>query len=252
MTQIILFFIVGLVLAYIFKSYAQYEKSYPYEKIHKDIKPTYDSIAKSELGLFVALCAKVAKADGRIDELEAELISNLLDDVSKVFSDPQHARDILKEIFAQNKSGGDIDTIIEDLNQLLKRDSAKKLQMLTFLFNLAFVDGRFSQEEEERIEYISYYLGVSKEDYEAIKAKFHTNFSHVRSDSSLKEAYKTLGVDEDSDLATIKKAYRKLVKKYHPDIIKAQGKSEDYIQEATQKVQEINAAYELIKASKNG
>ena len=51
-------------------------------------------------------------------------------------------------------------------------------------------------------------------------------------------------------MTTIKKAYRKLVKEYHPDIIKAQGKDEAYLQEATRKTQEINEAYELIKRAK--
>jgi DnaJ like chaperone protein len=46
---------------------------------------------------------------------------------------------------------------------------------------------------------------------------------------------------------TIKKAYRNLVKQYHPDIIKSQGKDESYMKKATEKTQEINQAYEMIK-----
>ena len=48
----------------------------------------------------------------------------------------------------------------------------------------------------------------------------------------------------------IKKAYRKLVRQYHPDIIKSQNKSDAYMQEATAKTQEINQAYEMIKDSR--
>jgi len=67
---------------------------------------------------------------------------------------------------------------------------------------------------------------------------------------SLEEAYKILDVNADDDINTIKKTYRKLVRKYHPDIIKSQDKDEAYIEEATAKTQEINQAYEIIKESK--
>ena len=48
----------------------------------------------------------------------------------------------------------------------------------------------------------------------------------------------------------IKKAYRKLVREYHPDIIKSQNKGEEYLKEATRKTQEINEAYEIIKKAR--
>ena len=61
--------------------------------------------------------------------------------------------------------------------------------------------------------------------------------------------YQVLGVGRDSSVDEIKKVYRKLAREYHPDIIKAQGKDENYLKEATAKTQEINFAYEMIKKS---
>ena len=247
MTQLLILFIVGFVLTLIFKSYAKFEKENPYSKQHLKIQPTYKNIAESELGLFIALSAKVAKADGVVHELEAELVSNLLDDVSKVFKDSSQTRDMLKKIFNEHKKYDNTKDIVDKLNKILGNQNDKKLQMLAFLFNLAFIDGEFSKKEQETIEFISYHLHVSKEDYENIKAKFESSFSNVRNESTIDEAYKTLNATKDDSLDVIKKKYRKLVKEYHPDIVKAQGKDESYIQEATQKVQVINAAYELIK-----
>ena len=66
-------------------------------------------------------------------------------------------------------------------------------------------------------------------------------------ESSIDQAYTLLGITKDASNDELKRAYRALVKQYHPDIIKAQGASEDYIQVATAKVQEINSAYEMIK-----
>ena len=48
----------------------------------------------------------------------------------------------------------------------------------------------------------------------------------------------------------IKKAYRKLIREYHPDIISSQNKDEAYMEEATAKTQEINQAYQIIKELK--
>ena len=67
---------------------------------------------------------------------------------------------------------------------------------------------------------------------------------------SSKEAYEILGVKENDDMDTIKKAYRQLIKKYHPDIISSQNKDESYMEEATAKTQEINQAYQVIKDEK--
>lgn len=54
-----------------------------------------------------------------------------------------------------------------------------------------------------------------------------------------KNYYEILGVDENADLDTIKKAYRKLVRKYHPDVSKEP--------DAVQKTAEVNEAYETLK-----
>ena len=62
-----------------------------------------------------------------------------------------------------------------------------------------------------------------------------------------KSLYETLEVSENASESEIKKAYRKLVRQYHPDIIASQGKSESYMKEATAKTQEINQAYEMIE-----
>ena len=67
---------------------------------------------------------------------------------------------------------------------------------------------------------------------------------------SLEKAYEILESNISDDAATLKKNYRTLVKKYHPDIITGQGASQNIIDDATKKLQEINEAYEMIKKDK--
>jgi DnaJ like chaperone protein len=88
---------------------------------------------------------------------------------------------------------------------------------------------------------------MTSTDYENLVKKFENMKNSKQSSMGLDEAYKILGVNERDDMATIKKAYRKLIREYHPDIIKSQDKGEAYLEEATAKTQEINQAYETIK-----
>ena len=249
MGNIILFAILGAVFYYVFKSYAKYEK---YSKeAFKDFSISHDSLKRSELGLFVALCAKVAKADGRVDALEAELISNMLDDIASVFPEPTKTKEILKEIFNEEKNRTDnIEHLAYALSHATKRSQAMQQQFMQFLIQLAFADGEVSKSEEKILALIAETMQFDPQAYHAIFDQFEKMMQNMHPQNTLEDAYKLLGVSPNDDMATIKKAYRKLVRQYHPDIIKSQGKSEAYIKEATQKTQEINQAYEMIKKAR--
>ncbi len=250
MTNLIIFFLFGLILAYVFKSYRTYEV---YSKeAFKNFEVTKEALQKSDLGLFVALVAKVAKADGHVDTLEAELVKVLFDDVSRIFPDPKKAREILKEIFNEEKERQDnLEHIAVALAQSIRRNRAKQEQFIGFLIQLAFADGEVTRSEERMLGRIAEAMEIDPQMYHRLFDMFEQlNAQRTQNtQNSLEDAYKLLGVSPDDDMDTIKKAYRKLVRQYHPDIIKAQGKDEAYLKEATQKTQEINEAYELIKNS---
>ena len=236
--------IASLVIA--FKLY----KFYARRKLNK-LSGSKELFKASELGLFIALVAKVAKADGRVDELEAQLIGIMFDDISKVFDEKEKTRAIMKEIFNEEKQRDD-DTkeIAEALNKLLGRSIFKRKQFMSFLIQLAFVDNGISSEEEKVLRDIARELNIAPSEYDAIVNKFENMMKNKQQTMSPKEAYEILGVKQSDDMNTIKKAYRKLVREYHPDIISSQDKDETYIEEATAKTQEINQAYQVIKDEK--
>ncbi len=252
MGNIILFAILGAVFFWIFKSYTKYTAAYSKEAF-KNMKVTKEGLQNSELGLFVALVAKVAKADGRVDALEAELIGIMFDDISAVFPEPQKTKDILKEIFNEHKQDiSDLRHVAEALGRSIKRDRAKQQQFMGFLIQLAFIDGEVSKNEEEVLISIAEAFEIDPKVYHAIFDQFEESIKNAQNHPKVKlqDAYELLGVKESDDMSVIKKAYRKLVREYHPDIIKSQGKDEAYMQEATIKTQEINNAYEMIKQSR--
>jgi len=250
MGNIILFAILGAVLYWIFKSYKVYSQAYSKEAF-KNMKITKEALEHSDLGLFVALVAKVAKADGKVDALEAELVGIMFDDISAVFPEPTKTKDILKEIFNEQKDKTDnTEQLAQTLGRAIKRDRAKQQQFMGFLIQLAFIDGEVSQSEEEILSIIAEAFAIDPKVYHAIFDQFEKIIKNRTPKASIEDAYKLLGVNENDDMSVVKKAYRKLVKQYHPDIIKAQGKDEAYMEEATIKTQEINEAYEMIKKVK--
>lgn len=250
MSTIITFIALFLVLNWVFKSYRRFQRHYYTQGQFQSTALTYQAVADSELGIFVALIAKVAKADGRVHELEAELIGNVFNDISNAFgeSHKEKARELLKEIFNREKEiVRNVDTLAARLQSLTRGDRQKRLMMLTFLINLAYIDGDLSHAEENLILKIAAFLEISGGEVEGIMQRFASMFSANASRASVNDAYAVLGANREDDLESIKKKYRALVKKYHPDIMKAKGASEEYIKDATAKVQQINTAYEMIK-----
>ncbi len=246
MGNIILFIILGAVFYWIFKSYKTYTE---YSKeAFKNMKITKESLEHTELGLFVALVAKVAKADGKVDALEAQLVGIMFDDISAIFPEPAKTKDILKEIFSEQKDRSDnTQEIARTLAKMTRRDKAKQQQFIGFLIQLAFIDGEVSKSEEDILQTIAEAFAIDPKIYHALFDQFEKMMQNITPKANIEDAYKLLGVSENDDMNTIKKAYRKLVRQYHPDIIKAQGKDEAYLEEATKKTQEINQAYEMIK-----
>lgn len=243
------FFITLSIIASLYIAFKIY-KFYARRKLNK-LSSSKELFKKSELGLFVSLVAKVAKADGRVHELEAQLIGMMFDDISKIFNEKEKARAIMKEIFNEEKlTNDDTKQIAQDLNKQLGRSILKRKQFIAFLIQLAFIDNGISNEEEKVLREIMQELNIPSNVYDEIVNKFKNMMKNKQQTMSSKEAYEILGVKESDDMDTIKKAYRKLIREYHPDIISSQNKDESYMEEATAKTQEINQAYQVIKEQK--
>ncbi len=111
-----------------------------------------------------------------------------------------------------------------------------RLQVVHFLFNIANADGNLAQQEVDMINRISGYLRIGQQDFDSIKAMFF---------KSSDEAYKILEIDKDATNDEIKKAYRKMAKKYHPD--KLQHMDEAYQKGAQEKFNKVQEAYEKLQ-----
>ncbi len=250
MTQLLVVIAVGFLFYMLNRNY----KSSDFQHIKVDGKQKFDGdLAEHEAGLLVAMMAKVAKADGEVSELEAEILSHTFTDISNHFENSDEVREQLKDIYKKEmKTFSNTVDIAKKYLKLTKRDYSKRLKVMEYLLNLAFIDNDFSKAEFMITEDIANNMEIKRADFETIIAQFEQFYAQKQNSKelSLEKAYNILGVNKDDDMGTIKKKYRQLVKENHPDIITGQGAEQSIIDEATAKLQEINEAYELLKKEK--
>lgn len=206
-----------------------------------------------EAKFLVSLLAKVAKSDGRVSELEARLITQVLDDLSQKVSGVSGVREYLKEVYNSQKEN--VDNAYETARNYkrafnLNYDTC--VARLTFFLNLAYIDGEFNKSEQDIIRNIAYGFGIDKETLDEIIFKFDSFYgSRFGADhdemSQENDAFEVLGLSKNASLEEVKARYKELVRQYHPDILMGRGESKEVIERSTKKLQEINEAYGRLK-----
>lgn len=176
------------------------------------------------------LTAAVMKADGKVTRSELDYVKQFL---ARNFGNeraPQYVK-VLGDLVKQDYN-------LQDVSYQIKQymDYSSRLMLLQFMFGIALADGKSHPNEVDLIQTIANYLGISSNDYGSIKAMF------IKDTNS---AYKILEVSPDATDDEIKKAYRELAKKYHPDKVSHLG--EEVKKAAEVKIVELNAAYDAVK-----
>ncbi len=113
-------------------------------------------------------------------------------------------------------------------------------------FNILFAMGvAFLSYEENTYTQNNYYNNKSYEE------DFKSSYGRVPTyDLSMEKYYSVLNCNVNDSFETVRKAYRKLSREYHPDAIQGKGLSDSFVTFATEKMQEINEAYAMIKKEK--
>ena len=181
----------------------------------------------------LVLSAAVMKADGNVKRSELDYVKRFF---LHNFGQERAEKSIkmLKDIL-------DKDYNIYEVSSQVGRymDYSSRLQLLHYLFGIAAADGFVSEQEIDVIHAISSGMGIVDSDFHSIKAMF------VRQENPAQNAYAILGIDPSATDEEVKKAYREMAKKNHPDLVSNLG--EEVHQAAEKKFQEINEAYETIK-----
>jgi len=182
----------------------------------------------------LVLVAAVMKADGKVVKSELDYV--------KQFFIAQFGKESAKQALLMLKDILKQEIPVREVSLQIGRnmDYSSRLQLLHLLFNVSLADGKIDPSELDIIEKISGYLGVATADFLSIK-----NMFIPETDSS----YKILEIEPAASNDEIKKAYRRMAMKYHPDKVSHLG--DDFRKTAEEKFKKVNEAYEKIKKERN-
>jgi len=180
------------------------------------------------------LFAAVMKADNELKKSELEFVKTFF---IQQFG-RRYAQDrirLFQEILKQ-------DFPLKDVCLQIKAnmDHPARLQMVHILFGLSKADGHVHPLEVKVVNTIANYLGISVGDFQSIQAMFYKNTT---------AAYKILEINLDATDSEVKKAFRKMASKFHPDKVHHLGN--EFRKMAEEKFKSVNDAYQQIKKERN-
>ena len=185
--------------------------------------------------LFACL-AKIAKADGRVDESEINKIEEIIS--TKLNLNREH-RNFAINIFQKAKNDNvSFEAYASNLYQVLSSSPNSLLVFYEILFELALADGILHPNEDNLLKQIPRIFKFDEKVYKSLYEKFVDKTN---------DYFKTLGVNEKATFNEIKKAYLKKRKEFHPDTLIGKGLPEEFIEKAKEKFIEIQEAYEELE-----
>ena len=176
------------------------------------------------------LFGAVMRADNELQKSELEYVKKFFVQQFNINYAQDRMR-LFKEILKQDYPLKDVCAQIKT-----NMDHASRLQMVHILFGLSQADGHVHKLEVKVIRTIANYLGISSIDFQSIQAMFYKDTD---------AAYKILEINKDVDNDELKKAYRKMARKFHPDKVHHLGN--EFQKMAEEKFKAVNDAYQHIK-----
>jgi len=178
----------------------------------------------------LVLTAAVMKADGKVVKSELDYVKKFMVQNFGTAS-AQEAIKMLRDILKQSIPVNEVCRQIQ-----MNMNYSARLQLLHFLFGIAQADDRVDETEHKVIENIGMQMGIGRSDFESIQAMFVRNID---------ADYKILEIEPGASNDELKKAYRRMAMKYHPDKVSHLGN--DFQKAAKDKFQKVSQAYENIK-----
>lgn len=205
------------------------------EALSRPLTRSYNNESLSPFGMnLIVIVASVMKTDGKVVKDELDFV--------KQFFVRQFGEQVAKEAVGKLK-----DVLQQNINLReacsevrMTLDYSSRVQLLHVLFNLAGADKKIETRETDMIEMIAGYLGIALQDFQTVRNLY------IQETLS---SYKILEIEPSISNDEVKKAYRKLAMKYHPDKVSHMG--EEKRKTADDKFKRLNEAYERIKKERN-
>lgn len=189
--------------------------------------------------LLFILLGRLAKCEGRVLQVH---IQQARSEMQRLGLDGEAQRRAI-EAFARGKTGRD------SLRAPLRRQRAHGENLLRACWRMAWVDGQLGQTERELILLWGKWLGVSMVAQESLSEAYAPQQGPLAAPAAngYQQALRLLGVAGDAPPAQIKKAYRRLLSRHHPDKLAGSGATPERVREATERTRELHQAYDLVR-----
>jgi DnaJ like chaperone protein len=197
----------------------------------------------------------ISKADGRVSPEEIKLAEQVMQQMR--LSKEQRIAAIEHFNYGKHEDFN-FDEVLQVFRQACHRKTSLMQMFIEIQLQAAYADGIKSSAEEQILQHICKVLGYPAMLLAQMEAMFfaskrsHKSYGSngTNSLSALKDAYEIIGVNSSATDSEVKKAYRRLMSKNHPDKLISKGLPEEMIEIATNKTQEIQKAYDLISNSR--
>ena len=200
-----------------------------------------------------ALMAKMAKADGVVTKYE---IAKVEESFRRLGFSPLTRR---RAIEAFRRAKDDRYSIFVYAQEFARVVSSVEVRELLYeiLWDVACADGEVSAAELQLLRRLPHALGIPLEWYGYYASRRLGGAGRERrsgadapSRDEIAEAYVLLGARPDDDDEEVRRKYRELAKRNHPDALRAQGLPEEMAGRATERMSRINAAWETVRKAR--
>jgi len=190
----------------------------------------------------------IAKADGKVTRDEIAAAESIM---GQMQLNAQQRKAAIKLFNEGKKDNFPLHDVLDQFRHECMRRRNLVQMFLEIQIATARADGRLDPSEKRVLFVIGDQLGFARADIEHLFSMSGAQGRPGSRSQPLSKAYDILGIRQSASDAEVKKAYRRLMSQHHPDKLIARGLPEEMIKFATEKTQEIKAAYEQVKASRD-
>jgi len=203
--------------------------------------------------LFEAM-GHLAKSDGRVSEEEIRATRAIM---HRIGLGPAGVRNAIQWFEAGKNADYPLLQSMRQTRRVVARNPELRLLFVRLLLEVVLAKDRLSQQERALIWTVCTEFDIGRVELAQLEAMIRAQKSFRRSPAGdadaarVRNAYRVLGLEASASNADIKKAYRRLMSRNHPDKIAGSKPAQDVVDEAERRTREVRGAYEMLKARRS-